>query len=181
MSHCRLSLSFSLTICECRGDSQGEGVEREVLTAAFAKFIQSEAQWLIPHANGFCTIASASNLSSRAIPDSRRRGLQALGALAALLIIHGFPPEPLDPLVIYYILNDSNLHSLTQDVLREWHPELHQTISEWINIGPDGDLMPFQGHFMTYHEIQVRLLLLPLDLCEFNVFFLLARCPEGPK
>jgi hypothetical protein len=151
-----LSIDCSLTRQhDCRGESHGDGVERDVITTAFATFIETEAQWLVEHANGFCSLAPTSTLSMRPLPDSRRRALHSFGALAALFLIHGFPPEPLDPLLLQYLLNGNNLHSLHPNLVQEWQPELYQTITDWLATGPDGDLAPFQSHLINYCGVQV--------------------------
>jgi hypothetical protein len=40
-----------------------------------------------------------------------------------------------------------------------WHPTLRQLLSDWISIGPAGDIAQFQGHFASFHDIQVIMIL----------------------
>lgn len=86
---------------------------------------------------------------------ARKMDLVVLGAIMALLMIHGIAPEGFDPLVLQYFVHGCNLHSLHQTIVKEFKPELHDTIQSWITTGPGGDVTPFQAHYATYHGCQV--------------------------
>jgi hypothetical protein len=78
-----------------------------------------------------------------------------MGALAALLLIHGIAPYPLDPVVLHFFIHNCDLHAIHPSFLSEWHPELCCIIQDWINMGSSGDPTPFQSHFASYHDLQV--------------------------
>jgi len=81
-----------------------------------------------------------------------------LGAATALCIINGISINPIDPVLLHYFVHNCDINSIYPALLAEWHPELKKTISDWINLGPDGDLGPFQAHFATHNDIQVACL-----------------------
>lgn len=88
---------------------------------------------------------------------ARKMDLVVLGAIMALLMTHGIAPEGFDPLVLQYFVHGCNLHSLHQAIVKEFKPELHDTIQNWIATGPRGDVTPFQAHYASYHGTQVCL------------------------
>jgi hypothetical protein len=93
--------------------------------------------------------------SARYIESTRKTHLTVLGALMALLLIHGITPERVGPVILQYIVHGCNLESIHPSFLGEWHPELRRTILDWLEIGSAGDVTPFQGHFATYFNMQV--------------------------
>lgn len=65
------------------------------------------------------------------------------------------PAMPLDPVLLHYFVHDCDLNSIHADIMEEWHPELKQTISNWLSLGPDDDISGFRDHLATYHDKQV--------------------------
>ena len=53
---------------------------------------------------------------------------------------------------LHFAIHKCNLHSIHTGILGEWHPDFKQTLTNWIDMGPAGDLMPFQSHFVTFHD-----------------------------
>lgn len=107
-------------------------------------------------ADGFSTLAISHSLSTaHLVPQSRLKNLTILGALIALLMIHGFAPDNFDPTIIQYIVHDEDLEAVHPTFLGEWHPELRKTILDWKDLGPNGDPTPHQAHFSIYHDMQV--------------------------
>jgi len=72
------------------------------------------------------------------------------------VLIRGMSTMPLDPIVIHFFIHDCDIHSIHPAILGEWHPRLRQTISDWLRLGPHGNPAPFQEHFATFHDLQVR-------------------------
>jgi hypothetical protein len=62
---------------------------------------------------------------------------------------------PLDPVFLHFLIHNSDFASIHPTILAQWHPELKQTITAWLETGPLGDITQFQGHFSTYHDMQV--------------------------
>ncbi|KAI0354352.1 hypothetical protein OH77DRAFT_1548247 [Trametes cingulata] len=136
--------------------SVGSGVEREVLHLAFQHYRDAGARWFLPRADGFATISvSQSTTTGRHISPLRLRELRCLGALAALMLANRMAPTPLDPLFLHYLVFNCNLHSLTPALCAEWHPDLRALIQSWLDMGPQGDVTPFQSHFSSYHDRQI--------------------------
>lgn len=139
--------------------SMGNGIEQEVIHNLFADFQKHGDEWFTPRSDGFYTLSTTTHaLSSRFISDSRRRNLAILGAVTALWLLRGLPTLPLDPVFIHFLIHDCNLHSIHPAILGEWHPTLKQTISNWINLGPNGDPSPFGQYFAMVHDIHVSFL-----------------------
>lgn len=90
------------------------------------------------------------------IPTERLIKLTQLGALSALLLIHGIAPGRLDPVFLHYLIYDCNLEAVHPSFLGEWHPDIRGQLMQWIAAGSEGNIDQFQGHFATYHDIPVR-------------------------
>lgn len=139
--------------------SLGEGVEREVLQIVFQMFCLDSSQWFILHADGHSTLATSHTYStSRHVSAARKRSMTILGAITSLCLMRGLSATPIDPVVLQFFIHDCNLNSIHPGILGEWHPHIRQTVSEWIEAGPEGDVMPFQSHFASYHDLQVSLM-----------------------
>ena len=140
--------------------SLGSGIEREVLHNIFAHFLSRKDAWFTPRSDGFYTLSTTTHtLSGWCVSTSRLRSLAILGATTALWLLRGMPTIPLDPVFIHFLIHDCNLQSIHRGILGEWHPTLRQTISDWIDLGPNGDASPFENHFAIIHDIQVSSLL----------------------
>jgi hypothetical protein len=136
--------------------SVGSGIEKEVIHALFAQFQKHRDEWFTPRADGFYTLSTTTrSLSSQHVSESRLRNLTILGAATALWLLHRLPTVPLDPVFLHFLIHDCNLDSIHPAILGEWHPSLRQTISNWVDLGPDGDASPFGDHFTFIHDIHV--------------------------
>lgn len=136
--------------------SFGAGVEREALFTAFSFFKASQGAWFLTRFDNRASIATTMSLSGSAfISPDRRQGLRVLGCLSALLLIYGIAPEPLSPAVFQLAANNFDLRSLTPEFVGEWFPSLRDLLEAWKSMGPEGDLAPFQSHFVTFHDMQV--------------------------
>lgn len=139
--------------------SLGDGIEREVLHTIFEQFRKDTAQYFTSHPNGYATLTTAHTLTTaRFVSTSRKRNMGVLGAATALCIINGISIHPIDPVLLHYFVHNCDINSIYPALLAEWHPELKKTISDWINLGPNGDPGPFQAHFATHNDIQVRII-----------------------
>lgn len=170
-------MHIGLTFHNCREDddnlhSSGPGIEREVIYTLYQQFERSSDQWFTPRADNFVTLAtSLSMATAQYVSPARLSSLSILGATVSLLLIHGIAPGRLDPSVLQYFIYGCDLESIHPAFLSEWHPEIHQTITKWLAMGPSGDVDPFQGHFATYHDIVVspKLSLLSGDVLKLSV------------
>ena len=110
------------------------------------------------HDDGYATLTTTHSMSnSRFIPSSRLRAMGILGAVSALCLIRGMSAFPLDPVFLHYLAHGCNLHSIHPGLLGEWHPALKMIISDWIALGPHGDVASFQACFAQYFDIQASL------------------------
>jgi len=149
--------------------SLGEGIEREVIHTIFEEFLCKGGEWFTPRADGHSTLTITHTLSTaRHIPHSRLRNLSVLGAITALCLIHGISPMPLDPVVLHFFIHDCDVASLHPDFIAEWHAEIKQIITAWLQTGSRGDISQFQQHFATYHDMQVSQVSLPLFSCSYT-------------
>ena len=82
--------------------------------------------------------------------------MSILGAIMALSLVWGMSASPFDPVLLHFFIHNCDLHSIHPGILGEWHPILKQTVTDWINMGPGGDTTPFQPHFATFRDTQVR-------------------------
>lgn len=136
--------------------SVGDGIEREVLHTLLEEFRVTATEWFMPRADGYSTLATTHNISSaQHIPSSRLRNLSILGAVTALCLLHSMSATPWDPVFLQFLVHDCDINSIHRPFLSEWHPALTQTISDWLEAGPQGDVAHFQDHFATYHDLQV--------------------------
>jgi hypothetical protein len=124
--------------------------------AAFRKFQTHSTQWFHGRADNQSSIRTLhSSSSARWVSPSRIADLRKLGALCALLMILGQAPCPLGPGIFQFITHGCDLHALHPAFVGEWHPDLRRMVMDWIQMGPDGDVAPFEQHFITWHDFEV--------------------------
>ncbi|KAJ7160827.1 hypothetical protein C8R46DRAFT_1223166 [Mycena filopes] len=138
--------------------SFGVGVEREVWYTAFRCFTDSEGAWFLPRFDNRCSIATTMSHSVPGLGDARLEQLAVLGCIIGVLLIFGIAPEPLSPAVIQFAVNGCDLSSLTREFVREWHPDLVALLDRWDEIGPGGNVIPFQPFFASFMDLQVSVL-----------------------
>ena len=123
---------------------------------AFEKLTANHAAYFSEALGSFCTLRTQNPAAAAAaISSQRKEDMMTLGALVALMIIGGWRPGSLEPLFVYFLVYDCNFECLTPEIVEEWHPELAHMIRRWIQVGPSGDITPFESHLVSYHEIQV--------------------------
>lgn len=138
--------------------SAGPGIEREVIFTAFESYRREYSQWFETRENGMASVKIVYPISaSRFIPQQRLLSLTKLGALCALLLIIGQCPSPLDPCILQYAVHGTDIHSLHPAFVGEWHPETRAKVLQWLDIGSDGDIAPFQNHLAAYNALEVSL------------------------
>lgn len=137
--------------------SSGEGIETEVIHAAFRQYTDDPTRWFASCTGEFSTIATTAATIDEHISQDRLNDLGVLGALVALNLIHGYPTLPLNPLLIHYLLHDGDIESLTMQMVAKWFPGLKHLISHWLGMTHSDPLDPeiFTSHFSTYHDLQV--------------------------
>ncbi|KAE9393326.1 hypothetical protein BT96DRAFT_999572 [Gymnopus androsaceus JB14] len=142
------------------GVTSGPGVESEVIHAAFKQYTDEPAQWFAPSTGGFSTIATLATTVNEHVSRRRLDDLEDLGSLVALNLIYGFPPIPLNPLLLEYLLNEGDINSLSKDKVLRYFPDLANLLSAWVDMSHtdslDGNL--FGPHFATYHDLQISTL-----------------------
>ena len=137
--------------------SLGDGVEQEVAQTVFGDFKKASSEWFIPHANGFSTLVTSHCLTlSCIISLGHKHNMSILGAITALSLVWGMSASPFDPVLLHFFIHNCDLHSIHPGVFGEWHPILKWTITDWINMGPGGDVTPFLPYFTMFRDTQVR-------------------------
>lgn len=149
----------------------GEGIEREIFFNMWNRFQRNHTRFFTERDGGFCTVNCLSSVIAANASVGRIRELKRLGAAAALMCIHGQFPAPLSPAVLLYTIYDHDFHCLTPTFIGEWFPDLRKLISDWLEMGPDGDPMPFSAHFASYLDRQVSHLKCYIILICSNLYF----------
>lgn len=135
----------------------GEGIEREVLQTAFQEFQDHPTVWFLQRQDTHSSLMTLGLQRRQGSSSTTQRSIKlgALGALTSLLLLNGVPPVPLSPVLLHYFIHNSELNSISPDLLKNWYPDLGKLIQDWIAAGPNGDIEDFASHFITYHDIQV--------------------------
>ena len=148
----------------------GEGIEREVLQTAFQEFQNHPTIWFLQRQEDHASLMTL-GLQRREESSTTQRSikLSVLGALTSLLLLNGLPPVPISPVLLHYFIHDSDLNSITPDLLGNWYPNLGKLMQEWIAAGPNGDIGVFSSHFSTYHDTQVSYCIFFISFILFNI------------
>ena len=137
----------------------GHGLERDVIYSAFNGYIRSFTKWFMPRFDNRASLQMSCGfwraISAGVISEARILDMKKLGAICALMLIHGICPEPLKPLIFQFIIHNGDFNSLHRGLVQEWHPELLDLITRWLAVGPTGSLEPFRLHFAIYHDMDV--------------------------
>ncbi|KAF8055701.1 hypothetical protein FPV67DRAFT_1434783, partial [Lyophyllum atratum] len=135
--------------------SFGTGIENEVLSTLFQRFVTSRSQYFVERQNGFCTLKC---MTSFGASPSRLAQMRRFGAVCALLYVRGQAPELLSPAVTLFIVYNFDFGCLTPAFVGEWFGELRKLLLDWKDLGPEGDprtSIELQAHFAAYHDSQV--------------------------
>ncbi|KAJ8502586.1 hypothetical protein ONZ45_g11619 [Pleurotus djamor] len=133
--------------------SMGAGVEREVIYNLFQQFTSSPA--LHPCDGDTFSVWILYGSRAEQVPASRLQSLKRFGAVCALMMITGQTPTPIGAALFQFITHRCDLHSLHPAFIREWLPDLSQTISDWNSLGPTGNVSRFNSHFINWHGLEV--------------------------
>ena len=142
----------------------GPGLERDVVYTAFNTYIQSFAKWFAPRFDSRASLQTSCGIwraMSGSISENRILAMKRLGAICALMLIHGMCPEPMNPLIFQFIIHNGDFNSLHRALVQEWHPELFDLINCWLSLGPNDSLEPFRAHFASYHDVDVSSYIFP--------------------
>src|SRR6266481_6312013 len=92
--------------------SSGPGIEREVMYTVYHQFEMAAEQWFMPRADNLATLATSHSIATaRYVPAARLSDLSILGAIVAILLIHGIA---VGFKYFYYLLICSNSSSLSK-------------------------------------------------------------------
>lgn len=128
-----------------------------MIFTTFCGYLIEPSRWFLPLVDNAASLqTSVRFFLSRSVDQDQLERVKKLGALCALLLINGQCPEPFNPLIFQYIINDCDLQSLHEHLVGEWHPDLRTTIRQWIDMGETGDVTPFRSHFASFHNQSVR-------------------------
>ena len=133
--------------------SVGEGIEREVLCMAFEEYRSNPTQYMSPCLDETWSIITSpvAHLTSSVY----RREILTFGALAALLMLNGIAPTPLDPVFLYWLINDCAFESITSAILHEWHPTFHAVMERWLSLTHTGIITDFSPYIAMYTDLDV--------------------------
>ncbi|KAJ3970824.1 hypothetical protein EV361DRAFT_801265 [Lentinula raphanica] len=140
--------------------TSGPGLEKEVMNLFFKATLESHTHdFLIPVIDDYTTLSTVPISSAADISPAKKNELTLFGAAIGLSLVHGSYPSTINPLLLIYLLNGSDLKSLTKPLVMEQFPELHRILNRWITLDyTDNDLLYFQPHFATYHNLPVSAL-----------------------
>lgn len=171
-------IKFSAYLCtefyysqSATNTSLGHGIEKEVLFMLWQRFVQKRAQFFVECKEGFCTIWCLTSVAGASLSAVQKQEIRWFAVIAALLYINGHTPMPLSPAVILFIIYGTDLHCLTPAFIREWFVNLRKRLIDWITMGPEGDLQPFNAYFASFHDTEASFHLICYLLLAFNYFF----------
>ena len=145
--------------------STGDGIETEAMYCAFTKLTTGESAFFSDAPDNYCVLRCMNPAAAaRAVSGLRKHDMKRLGALTALFVISGRMPGRLNPPFINFLCYGCDFHSLTPEIIQDWLPGLYSIVRRWIEVGPTGELGPFQSHLASYHDIQVSRLINQLDI-----------------
>jgi hypothetical protein len=137
----------------------GPGLERDTIYTAFNCYTRSFSKWFLPRFDNQASLQMSCGIwratSAGVVSENRILAMRKLGAICALMLIHGMCPEPLNPLLFQFIIHNGDFNSLHRALIQEWHPELLNLIDRWLAVGPNDSLEPFRAHFASYHDMDV--------------------------
>ncbi|KAK7043051.1 hypothetical protein VNI00_008789 [Paramarasmius palmivorus] len=134
--------------------TSGPGVEREVVHTLAKEYLETRrSEFFALRYGGFCTLATIPAQSALLMSESKKKDLQLLGAIVGLCLLYGYPVDPINPLLLIYLLYDNNPASLTKSLVSTWFPELFKVLSIWISLSAT-DAIPQEVaiHLINYHE-----------------------------
>ncbi|KAF8157367.1 hypothetical protein K438DRAFT_1861757 [Mycena galopus ATCC 62051] len=148
-----LTVVYALTT----GRAVGDGVRREVITAALQRYLTEETSWFQRGEEEVLTLRTLFPVTSSSllVPASRLLGFKRLGAICALHHIFGQSPDSISPAIFQYIIHRCNLDAITPAFTSEWFPELSHLLRTFLETSETGDLRPFQTHFVSFHGVEV--------------------------
>ncbi|KAI0039594.1 hypothetical protein FA95DRAFT_1612451 [Auriscalpium vulgare] len=146
---------FYLTRASTATLSMGDGIERETISGALTKLLS-------PPLRSYFLAGGPDNvyhLNASALAhlgdSSRARQFATLGALCGMALLFAIPLPPLDPLFLDVLIHDANIHCITRDKLKLWHPELYDSLDKLKTIGASGDIpvdATLQYHLAEYGD-----------------------------
>jgi hypothetical protein len=160
-------MAFKLNVIRTEGNldgpdyevTSGPGVEREVVHTLAKEYLESrKGEFFAIRYDGFATLAMVPAQSALLMSESKKKDLQLLGAIVGLSLLYGYPVDPINPLLLIYLLSNNKATSLSKSVVSTWFPELFKILSTWISLSPT-DTIPqdVANHLINYHETAVRL------------------------
>ncbi|KAJ7722088.1 hypothetical protein B0H16DRAFT_1789844 [Mycena metata] len=69
----------------------------------------------------------------------------------------GFAPDPVNPCLIQFLLNECDFRSVHPLFMAEYHPVLKSVLDSWRSAGPQGNVnIPgIVSHLATYHDLEI--------------------------
>ncbi|KAJ3764557.1 hypothetical protein FB446DRAFT_796028, partial [Lentinula raphanica] len=137
--------------------TSGPGLEKEVMNLFFKTNLDDRVNhYLVELIDDYTTISAMPLSSSTEVSQSRLQDLTFFGAVVGLSLVHGSYPANINPLLLVYLLNHSNLKSISKHLVMDQFPTLYHTLARWKALDPrDNNLSFFQSHFASYHNVQV--------------------------
>ncbi|KAK7025316.1 hypothetical protein VNI00_016098 [Paramarasmius palmivorus] len=136
--------------------TSGSGIEREVFHSLASSYLKDRAsEFFVQRLGDYSTLATIPEQSALFMSDTKRMELSVIGAIVGLSLVYGYPVDPINPLLLVYILKDCNVDSLTQSLVSTWFPDLFEVLSTWIGMTAD-DAIPTNvvQHLISYHDMQ---------------------------
>ncbi|KAJ3964203.1 hypothetical protein EV361DRAFT_942689 [Lentinula raphanica] len=139
-------------------------VQRAVDEEDFSALLSQNRHFQLSHQESESTMTSWTGIRHSTVPlassadlsEAKKNELTLFGAAVGLSLVYGIYPGNINPLLLVYLLNSSNLKSLTKSLVLELFPDLYRTLVHWIALPhSSNDLSYFQAHFASYHNLPV--------------------------
>ncbi|TFY67952.1 hypothetical protein EVJ58_g1313 [Rhodofomes roseus] len=141
-------ITFRMVQSEGETVTLGEGVDREVWYTAFHEYA-GDLAFVAPRLDNTYSLVNNPLTGS---DGAKRTELAVFGALAALLILDGVAPVPLDPVFIHYAIHGCDFHSVTKAIMKQWHSSFALRLELFIEAGSAGDITGFSHEIATYAD-----------------------------
>ncbi|KAJ3816430.1 hypothetical protein F5880DRAFT_1446411, partial [Lentinula raphanica] len=117
--------------------TSGPGLEKEVMNLFFKTNLDDRVNhYLVELIDDYTTISAMPLSSSTEVSQSRLQDLTFFGAVVGLSLVHGSYPANINPLLLVYLLNHSNLKSISKHLVMDQFPTLYHTLARWKALDP---------------------------------------------
>ncbi|EEB91994.1 hypothetical protein MPER_09559, partial [Moniliophthora perniciosa FA553] len=96
--------------------TSGAGIERETIFILNQMYLKErEAEFFTKKVDGYATLATVPERTALLMSEEKKVALGVLGPVVSLSLVYGIGTEPLNPILLMYCYNDSDLRSIRED------------------------------------------------------------------